>query len=63
MSFQRKARQATHQIIFYLELYYRPITLWRGKKDDRTDDVLKYDSSSVAVRLQALVASVGYRDD
>lgn len=62
-AFERKARQATHQILFYLGLYYRPITFWSRKTHERTDEVLRHDSGLILARLQALVAGVGYRDD
>jgi len=62
-AFERKARQATHQLLFYLGLYYRPITFWTRTTHPRTNDVLKHDSQLILARLQALVDGVGYRDD
>lgn len=62
-SFERKARQATHQILFYLELYYRPVSLLSGRIHRRTEEVLKQDSERMVARLKALVDGVGFRDD
>ncbi|MGD8910123.1 MAG: hypothetical protein PVI92_12335, partial [Chromatiales bacterium] len=62
-AFERKARQATHQILFYLGLFYRPITFWTRSTHGKTEEVLKHDSDPVLARLQALVDGVGYRDD
>jgi predicted acylesterase/phospholipase RssA len=61
--FERKGRQATHQLLFYLGLYYRPITFWRCSTHVRTDRILRDDAASTLVRLKALVAGVGYRND
>ena len=52
-AFERKARQATHQILFYLGLYYIPIRL-TGSTHERTYSVLKKDAETVLKRLQAL---------
>ncbi len=62
-AFERKARQATHQLLFYLGFYYLPATLWRCSTHVQTDRILRENAASTLVRLKALVAGVGYRND